>query len=57
MTPKLLLLSIVIMLVTIPIVCAADASPRRGLRKAVALMFAYSLIYLFAVRFIYPRLL
>jgi hypothetical protein len=54
---KLLLLSTVIALVAIPIACSEDKSPRRGLQKVMLLLVAYNLFYLFAVRYIYPRLL
>jgi hypothetical protein len=53
---KLLLLSIVIMMVAIPVLAARDRSPKRGLQKAILLTIAFNVIYLFAVRFIYPRL-
>jgi len=54
---KLLLMSTVISLFAIPLLCAEDRSPRRGLQKVVLLLVAYNLFYLFAVRWIYPHLL
>ena len=56
MSAKLLLFSCVIMMVAIPVVCAREKDPRRGFRRMVLLIVAYNLFYLFAVRFIYPRL-
>jgi hypothetical protein len=56
MQAKLLLFSCVIMMVAIPVVCAREKDPRRGFRRMVLLIVAYNLFYLFAVRFIYPRL-
>ena len=57
MASKLLLLSIVISMLAIPILAARDASPRRGLRKAVVLFLAYSAFYVLLIRFVYPRLI
>lgn len=54
---KLLLLSVVIAMLALPIMAGRDASARRGLKKAILLAIAFNLFYLFAVRFIYPRLL
>jgi hypothetical protein len=55
-TAKLLLLSIVVAMVAIPMLAARDKSGHRALQKTVLLMVAFNLFYLFAVRFIYPRL-
>ena len=54
---KLLLLSVVIMMIAIPVLTSRDLSGRRGLKRALVLIFFYNLFYLFAVRFIYPHLL
>jgi len=54
---KLLLMSCVIAIIAVPIACADDKSPRRGLRRTVLLIVAYDLFYVFAMRFIYPHLL
>jgi hypothetical protein len=53
---KLLLVSIVLAAVVIPVHAARARGARRGLRKAILLMLAFNLFYLFAVRIIYPRL-
>ena len=57
MIAKLLLFSVIIMMVAIPVLAARDPNPKRGLKKALLLVFAFNLFYLFAVRYIYPRLL
>ena len=53
---KLLLMSVVFMMIAIPVLTARDPSPRRGLKRAILLTIAFNLLYLFAIRFIYPRL-
>jgi hypothetical protein len=57
MLAKLLLFSTVLMMVAIPAACAREKDARRGFQRMVLLIIAYNLFYLFAVRFIYPRLL
>jgi hypothetical protein len=54
---KILLVSVVLMMVAIPVLAARDPNPKRGLKKAILLVVAFNLFYLFAVRYIYPRLL
>lgn len=54
---KLVLLSIIIMMFAIPIVAGRARNPRQGLTRTLMLMFLFNLFYLFAVRYIYPRLL
>jgi hypothetical protein len=54
---KLVLLSVVIGMIAIPVMTARVASPRRGLQWTIILIVLFNLFYLFAVRFIYPRLL
>jgi formate-dependent nitrite reductase membrane component NrfD len=54
---KLLLQSVIIMTVAIPIFAARDPNPKRGMKRAVLLVFVFNLFYLFAVRFFYPHLL
>ena len=56
MLSKLLLFSVIIMMVAIPAACAREMDARRGFRRMVLLIIAYNLFYLFAVRFIYPRM-
>jgi hypothetical protein len=53
---KLLLLSVVIMMIAVPVLTARDRNARRGLRKAVLWTIVFNLLYLLAVRFVYPRL-
>ncbi len=53
---KLLLLSCVIAIIAIPMVTARVKSPRRGLQLTLILISAFNLFYVFAVRYIYPRL-
>ena len=55
--PKLLLLSVIIASVVIPVLAARDPNPRRSLRKAVFFMIVFNVLYLLAIRFVYPRLL
>ena len=57
MLAKLLLFSVIIMMIAIPVVCAREKDARRGFQRMVLILVAYNLFYLFAVRFIYPRLL
>jgi hypothetical protein len=54
---KLVLLSVVIGMFAIPILTARIAGARRGLQWTLILILVFNLFYLFAVRFIYPRLL
>ena len=53
---KLLLLSVIIATIAVPVLTAHEANAMRGLKKAVLLTLFYNLFYLFAVRYIYPRL-
>jgi hypothetical protein len=57
MSAKLLLFSVIIMMVAVPMICASEKDARRGFQRMVLILVAYNLFYLFAVRFIYPRLL
>jgi len=54
---KLLLLSVVIALIVVPLLAGRDRNPRRGLHKTLLFMLVFNVLYLLAVRFIYPRLL
>lgn len=54
---KLLLLSILGAVIVIPAVAARDRSPRRGFKRAMAGFFAFCIAYVFALRFLYFRLL
>lgn len=53
---KLVLISVVIGLVAAPLLAATDASPARGLRKALAYTLAADVFYLLLLRFVLPRL-
>ena len=57
MSAKLLLFSVIIMMIAVPVMCASEKDARRGFQRMILLIVAYNLFYLFAVRFIYPRLL
>ena len=54
---KLILLSVIIAMFAIPMITARMKSGRRGLRWTIILIVIFNLVYLFAVRFIYPRLI
>jgi hypothetical protein len=54
---KALLISIAAATIMIPMWAARrERSARRGLRKTLAYMLAFNLVYLLALMFIYPRL-
>lgn len=53
---KLLLLSTVLVSILMPILCAKDPNPKRGLRRLVQGMVLYNAFYVFAVLVIYPRM-
>jgi hypothetical protein len=53
---KLVLFSVVIAMIALPILTARDSSPRRGLSRTLLLVIVFNVLYLLAVRFIYPRL-
>jgi hypothetical protein len=53
---KLLLLSVVVVMIGLPIMMARDPNAKRGLNRTILLVIAFNLLYLFAVRFIYPHL-
>jgi hypothetical protein len=53
---KFVLLSVIIGLVAIPIIGARAKSPRVGLQWTVIGIVIFNLLYLFAIRFIYPHL-
>ncbi|NUQ73953.1 MAG: hypothetical protein HUU21_10375 [Polyangiaceae bacterium] len=52
----LIFTSVLIATLVIPLVTARDSSAPRGLRTTVIAMFAFNIIYLLAIRFLYPRL-
>jgi len=53
---KFLLLSGVIGMVAIPVLNAQARDPQRSVRRVVIFMLIFNLLYLLAVRYIYPHL-
>ena len=53
---KLLLTSIVVATIAFPVAAARELDPRRAVRNAVFWTLAFNCCYLFALRFIIPRL-
>jgi hypothetical protein len=53
---KLLLLSVVIFLICLPILAARDRSATRSLKKTLAIVLAFNVLYWLALRFVYGRL-
>ena len=53
---KVMLLSVVIGMMAIPILSARDANPRRSVRKVVLAIFLFNLLYLLAIRYVYPHI-
>ncbi len=53
---RLLLLSVVIALVVLPVVCARDPSPRRGLKRSVLLLVTFHVVYALVLNALAPRL-
>jgi hypothetical protein len=56
MTAKLLLLSVVVMMIAVPVLMAGHRHAQGGLKRALFLFFAFNVLYLLAVRFVYPHL-
>ena len=54
---KLVLLSVVIMMFTIPLMIGRGRNGPRTLRKVLVLALLFNLFYYFALRYIYPRLM
>jgi hypothetical protein len=53
---KVLLLSVIGGIMIIPLLAARMSNPRRALGRVILYTFLFNLVYLLAVRFIYPRL-
>jgi hypothetical protein len=53
---KLLTLSIVLATVIIPIWAALEKNPRKAFKKAIFWFVCFNAFYVFALRFIFPRL-
>lgn len=51
-----ILRSVLIALVLVPIVAARDPHPGRAIRKAILLFVAANVLYMLALRFLYPVL-
>ena len=52
----ILLRSVIFALLLIPFIAARERNPMRGLRMALALFVAFSVLYMLALRFVYPHL-
>jgi hypothetical protein len=52
---KLILLSIVIGMITIPVRAARVKDARKGLRKVIVQTLIFEVVYLFALRFLWGR--
>ena len=57
MLAKALLLSVVMMVIAVPVLTARMRNAQRGLKRALLLTVVLNVLYLLAVRFIYPHLL
>ena len=53
---KMVLLSPLVAMIVIPFLAARDPNPIRGLKKALALFVGFNLLYMLALRFLYPYL-
>lgn len=53
---NLVLRSLLLALFTIPIIAALEPHPRRALRKALLLFVGFNVLYMLALRFLYPIL-
>lgn len=51
-----LLISVVIALVAFPLLAARDPNRRRGLKRALAGVAAFNVLYALMLRFVLPRL-
>jgi formate-dependent nitrite reductase membrane component NrfD len=53
---NLVLLSVIIGTISIPILSATETNARRGLFRAIFIVAVFNLLYLLAIRFVYPYL-
>ena len=53
---NLLLRSVIFAILIIPFVAAREPSPMRGLKKALGLFLVFNVLYMLALRLIYPHL-
>jgi len=53
---KLVLMSIVIGMIVVPVTAAREKDARRGFQRLVLTIIIFNLLYVFVVRFIYPRM-
>lgn len=53
---RLLLNSIWIAMVALPVIAARERNPQRGAKKALLLVLAYNVFYLFCLEFVIPHL-
>ena len=54
---KVLLLSVLFASIVIPLLAARAPNPRRAIRLAIVATVLFNVLYLLAIRFVYPRLL
>jgi hypothetical protein len=54
---KLLLISTLLVTIILPIVTSYDQNPQRGMRRCMTGFFIFIGFWVFALLFIYPRLL
>jgi hypothetical protein len=53
---KAVLMSVLIGMIAIPVLIARESNPRRGFQKVMLFTLVFNLLYLLAIRFIYPHL-
>jgi hypothetical protein len=53
---KVLLMSVVIMMVLLPVRAGKDRNARRGLKRALAGLAGFNVVYALLLRFVLPRL-
>ena len=53
---KLILLSLLGATVAIPVLCARDPSPHRGLKRMLFFLFLFIAVYVALVAYVYPPL-
>jgi hypothetical protein len=56
MAAKLLLVSVVISMIALPILTARNRNATRALKNTVFMVVAFNVLYLLAVRYLYPLL-
>lgn len=51
------MLSVIINTIALPVLMARDPNPVRSVKRTVALTLAFNVLYLLAIRYVYPRFL